>query len=171
MWGVRLTCRDSGHVKAPLACLQFSCAFLMAPLLPGQVTFSLHVMNGREFFCRGTKGAGRGEREDGRRERKRNTQLQRDTALALQLPMWIETRWHAGTPAWLSEEPNIWLIVGRASLRARALLMFHITDCYSVSLHRKPKCLIPTAGAGHTLTRRTFNSLQALNGEVTSEGG
>lgn len=141
----------------------------MAPLLPGQVTFSLHVMNGREFFFRGTKGAGRKEREDRKREKKkRNTQLQRDTALALQLPMWIETRWHAGTPAWLSEEPNIWLMVGRESLRARALLMFHITDCYSVSLHCKPKCLILTAGAGHTLTRRTFNSLLALNGEVTS---
>lgn len=53
--------------KGPLACLQFSCAFLMAPLLPGQVTFSLHVMNGREFFCKGTKdlggGGGRGRRE------------------------------------------------------------------------------------------------------------
>lgn len=104
--------------------------------------------------------------EDG----KRNTELQRVTALALQLPMWIETRWHAGTPAWLSEEPNIWLMVGRASLGARALLMFRITDCYSVSLHGKPKCLIPTAGAGRTLTRRTFNPLLARNGEVTSLG-
>lgn len=119
-------------------------------------------------FAGGAKGAGKGGK--GRRERreKRNTQLQRDTALALQLPVWIGTRWHAGTPAWLSEEPNIWLMVGREGLRARALPMVHITDCNSVSLHRKPKCLIPTAGAGRRLSRRTFNSLLALDGEMTS---
>lgn len=116
-------------------------------------------------FARGARGAGKGARKDGEKERKkRNTQLQRDTALALQLPVWIGTRWHAGTPAWLSEEPSIWLMVGREGLGARALPMVHITDFNSVSLHRKPKCLIPTAGAGRGHSRRTFNSLLALDG-------
>lgn len=107
---------------------------------------------------------GRGQGKTGKGEKKRNTQLQRDTALALQLPVWIGTRWHAGTPAWLSEEPSIWLMVGREGLGARALPMVHITDFNSVSLHRKPKCLIPTAGAGRGRSRRTFNSLLALDG-------
>lgn len=82
-------------VNGPLACLQYSCAFLMALPLPCQVKFSLHMMNGREFFSRGNQRSWEEEkgREERKGERKRNTQLQREIVCALQLLVWIETRW------------------------------------------------------------------------------
>lgn len=65
---------------------------------PCQVKFSLHVMNGgdgRDVFSRGNQRGWEEEkgREERKRERKRNTPPQREIVCALQLLVWIETRW------------------------------------------------------------------------------
>jgi hypothetical protein len=51
-------------------------------------------MNDREFFSKGTKGAGRGKGEGRaeKREQKKHTAPE-GHSLALQLLVWIETRW------------------------------------------------------------------------------
>ena len=85
---------------------------------------------------------------------------------ALQLLVWIETRWWAGTVLCSASWGAKHMVNGweKQLLEPGLCWLLHITDCYTVSLHCQPKCLIPTAGGRWAPTHKKDFELCAGSG-------